>query len=365
MGIALVSTLLLVVQPVADPTYFSYNSPQCVAHRLAELNPLPLMVRTEHPSCPWTSDDASLVEVGRHLSNYSWWNYERTVNLELAASHIDGTMLLPGEEFSYNETVGERTIEAGFKEAKIITERGYADGIGGGVCQVASNLHAAAMHAGLEIAERWPHRFRVKYMPPGLDATVDYGRKDLKVVNNTPFPVVLELGRLEQGELLARVMAPIRTHRLKFKYEVVKETPSDTVRFKRVEDPSDVVEYYGRPGLEIAKTVWRRNLLTGKLRRLRLPNDEYLPSPWSLRVKALPDGKRVATGVSRSRLNRLLKGSRYRVESARFRDIDRDAGKYLYMSHVTRKKRRVYRRFSTMEKYVKLAGLGCPEPPGM
>ena len=360
MAVSFITALLLLVQPVADPTYFAYNSPQCVVHRLTQGNPLPLIVRTEHPPCPWTSDEASEVEVGRHLSNYSWWNFDRTNNLELASTKIDGTMLLPGEEFSYNETVGERTEENGYREAKVIAEYGYTDGIGGGVCQPASNLYAAAFHAGLDVTERWTHRFRVKYMPPGLDATIDWGKKDLKLRNNTRFPVVFQMGTIGKGELLTRVYAPTRTWRVDYKYEVVKQVPSSTVRFTREEEVTDPVEYYGRPGFELKKIVYRKDLRTGKRRKVRLINDEYFPSPWTLRVTEYPAGKKVVSGLAPREVNALLKGTRYSVETAGFSDLERLEGEWLRWSYLPRSKRRAYQRFSQLKKFVDLASVAVP-----
>ncbi len=283
-----------------------------------------------------------------------------TNNLELASAKIDGTMLLPGEEFSYNETVGERTEANGFKEAKVIVDYGYTDDVGGGVCQPASNLYAASFHAGLDVLERWPHRFRVKYMPPGLDATVDWGKKDLKLRNNTRFPVVFHMGRIEKGELLTQVFAPVRTFRVKYKYEVVKEVPSDTVRFTLEEKVDDLVEFYGRPGFELKKLIYRRNLLTGESRRLRVRNDEYLPSPWSLRVTAYPNGRKVLSGLSSAKINALLKGTRYTVDSARFSDLAGLEGSWIKRSYVPRTKLRTVQRFSELKKYIDLASLAVP-----
>ncbi len=360
MAVSFITALLLLVQPVADPTYFAFNSPQCVVHRLAQGNPLPLIVRTEHPPCPWTSDEASRVEIGRHLSNYSWWNFDRTNNLELASTKIDGTMLLPGEEFSYNETVGERTEANGFREAKVIAEYGYTDGIGGGVCQPASNLHAAAFYAGLDITERWTHRFRVKYMPPGLDATIDWGKKDLKIRNNTPFPVVFQMGKVEQGELLVRVYAPARTWRVDYKYEVVKNVPSDTINYTIEENVTDPVEYYGRPGFELKKIVYRKDMRTGERKKVRIINDEYFPSPWSLRVAAYPGGERVVSGVSPNKINALLKGTKYSVDSANFSDLERLAGQWIRWSYVPTSKDRAFVRFSQLKKFVDLASIAAP-----
>jgi hypothetical protein len=360
MVVGFLTMLLLVAQPVADPTYFGFNSPQCVAHRLLQGNPLPIMVRTAHPPCPWTSDEASQLEIGRHLSNYSWWNFDRTNNLELASAKIDGTMLLPGETFSYNETVGERTEDNGYKTAKVIAEYGYTDGVGGGVCQPASNLYAAAFYAGMDITERWTHRFRVKYMPPGLDATVDYGKKDLKFVNNTRFPVVLQMGKVEKGELLARLFAPMRTWRVDYKYKIVKVVPSDTVRFKQEESFSDPVEYYGRPGFELEKIVYRKDAQTGKREKMRVVNDEYHPSPWSIRVSEYPNGNKVASGLSPAKVNALLKGTRYTVDSAMFSDLTRLEGEWIRWSYLPKSKSRAFRRFSQLEKFVDLASIAAP-----
>jgi hypothetical protein len=360
MVVSFVTALLLLAQPIADPTYFAYNSPQCVVHRLAQCNPLPIIVRTEHPPCPWTSDEAALVEVGRHLSNYSWWNFERTNNLELASAKIDGTMLLPGEEFSYNETVGERTLDNGYQMSKVIAEYGYTDGVGGGVCQPASNLYAAAFYAGLDITERWTHRFRVKYMPPGLDATIDWGKKDLKVRNNTRFPVVFQMGKVEKGELLARVFSPTRSWRVDYKYEVVKETPSNTVAFELEEQVTDPVHYYGRPGFELKKIVYRKDMRTGKRTKVRVINDEYHPSPWTLRVTEYPTGQRVVSGLSPKKINALLKESKYTVESASFSDLKRLEGEWIRWSYLPRSKQRLFHRFSQLKKFVDLAGVAVP-----
>ena len=129
----LLSVLFMLMQPVADPTFFSYNSPYCLARQLAAGNPLPWIVQGMEPSCPWTAEDASQVETGRYATHYSFWNEDRSNNLELSASRLDGVMLLPGQELSFNTVVGERTAEAGFKKANVIVgAKGYELGIGWG-----------------------------------------------------------------------------------------------------------------------------------------------------------------------------------------------------------------------------------------
>jgi len=360
MPVLLLSLMLLVSQPLADPLYFSKNSPECVLDRLAKGNPLPLIVVTELPSCPWNADDLAVVEIGRAYSHYSWWNFERTANLEIAATRIDGTILLPGEVFSYNEAVGERTEDRGFKESKVIGETGYIDGVGGGICQPASMLYAASLMAGLEIEERHTHRFRVPYMPPGLDATVDWGKKDLKIRNNTDFPVIFHLGQIDKGEFLVKVMAPVRTWRVHYKYELVKETPSDAVQFEVDAENHDRVHYYGRPGIEIAKTIWRKDVRTGKTHRVKVLNDIYWPSPWVLRTTSLPGGKKFRSGLTQADISALLKGTKYTPRMARFADVERDNKQYIPIPGIPEKRLARYVRFSELPVKVEVAA-GTPE----
>ena len=104
----------------------------------------------------------------------------------LACEEIDGTVLQPGEVFSFNGTVGERTAEKGYKEGIIYADGGSSESeVGGGICQVSSTLYAAVEKAGLEIVERHSHSLKVTYIPKGMDATVDWGNKDFKFANNT------------------------------------------------------------------------------------------------------------------------------------------------------------------------------------
>lgn len=109
----------------------------------------------------------------------------RTENIRLAAKALDGKLLAPGERFSFNESVGERTAEAGYKEALIIEGDVFTPGLGGGVCQVSSNLYNAVILANLEILERHHHTLPISYVPPGQDATVAYAILDFKFRNST------------------------------------------------------------------------------------------------------------------------------------------------------------------------------------
>lgn len=115
--------------------------------------------------------------------------YNRTNNLILASEAIDGTIIPPGGIFSFNDIVGERTAEKGYLSAAIYSGGETVDGLGGGVCQVASTIYYAALLADLEIVERTEHMFEVSYVPPGMDATIYWGSLDFQFRNNTEYPI--------------------------------------------------------------------------------------------------------------------------------------------------------------------------------
>ena len=125
-------------------------------------------------------------------TNYSAQNVNRTTNLRLAANKINGTVVMPGEEFSYNKVVGERTIAAGYKEAPIYVSGRVEDGLGGGICQITTTLYNAVVYANLEITERTNHQFVPSYAGASRDATVVYGAIDFKFKNNRTYPIKIE-----------------------------------------------------------------------------------------------------------------------------------------------------------------------------
>lgn len=122
-------------------------------------------------------------------TKYSASNRNRTTNLILAANKINGTVLMPGETFSYNKTVGARTIAAGYKEAPIYVSGRVEDGLGGGICQITTTLYNAVLYANLEVTERSNHQFVPSYAGASRDATVVYGAIDFKFKNNREYPI--------------------------------------------------------------------------------------------------------------------------------------------------------------------------------
>jgi vancomycin resistance protein YoaR len=124
-----------------------------------------------------------------YSTKYSASNTNRSANLALAASNMNGTVLAPGETFSYNDVVGERTAARGFKNAPVYENGKSVDGIGGGVCQVSTTLYSAVLYADLKIVSRQNHSLPVSYVPLGQDATVVDGSIDFKFQNNTDYPI--------------------------------------------------------------------------------------------------------------------------------------------------------------------------------
>jgi vancomycin resistance protein YoaR len=154
----------------------------------------------------------------------------RTYNLRLAASRFDGTVLLPGEVFEFNRTVGPRDEANGYKIAPVIAEGELVDGIGGGTCQISGTLHAAAFFAGLDILSRAPHSRPSSYIKLGLDAAVAYPTIDFKLRNNFDFPIVLH-ETVKGGKVRAEILGPKRKRTVSFFRRVDEVIPfEETVR---------------------------------------------------------------------------------------------------------------------------------------
>ncbi len=146
----------------------------------------------------WLKPEVTLEDLEEKLFNHVLSQYStaynskdkgRRINVELAASRINGVILAPGEIFSFNEAVGPRTKAAGFYEAPVFENGETVQGTGGGVCQVSSTLYSAALYADMKITERRNHSMTVAYVPKGQDATVSYGMIDFKFENSTAYPI--------------------------------------------------------------------------------------------------------------------------------------------------------------------------------
>lgn len=135
-------------------------------------------------------DSINLV-VKSFSTNFSAGNLNRTNNIRIAAGSLSGSLLMPGDVLSYNETVGRRTPNAGYKLAGVYANGRHEVDYGGGICQVSTTLFNAAALANLEIVHRQHHSMPVPYVPVGRDATVDYNGIDFKIKNNYDTPIAV------------------------------------------------------------------------------------------------------------------------------------------------------------------------------
>lgn len=143
-----------------------------------------------------TTDDIGMEAfpdlLATYTTTYDSSNTNRTTNLRLASNKINGTVIMPGEVFSYNKVVGKRTIAAGYKNAAIFSEGQVVDGLGGGICQVSSTLYNTAVLADMTITSRTNHMFVPSYVKAGRDATVVWGSIDFKFRNDRNYPIKIE-----------------------------------------------------------------------------------------------------------------------------------------------------------------------------
>ncbi len=153
----------------------------------------------------------------------------RVDNLISAAKALDKKEIRPGETFSFNDTLGPRTEQTGYKEAKVIVNNEYVLGTGGGICQVSSTLYNTVLLANLPVVERTPHAVTVGYVPLGQDATVNYPNIDLKFNNNTPALLYLRT-EVKSGTITIKLWGKKSYKTVRLVKEVEKETDFQTER---------------------------------------------------------------------------------------------------------------------------------------
>ncbi|MBN8611269.1 MAG: VanW family protein [Deltaproteobacteria bacterium] len=196
------------------------------------------------------------VIIGSYVTRYRMRGDEgpRAVNVRVAAEALDGAVIAPGERLSFNERVGPRTIGRGYRVAHVIYDGEMIDGIGGGVCQVASTLHAAAFLAGLPIDEHSPHSRPSAYIPMGLDATVTYPSLDLVIGNPSSVPITVR-AHASGGQLEIALWARARPIEVEWDREILARMSYD----ERVIEDASVpmgearVSQEGGPGFVIER----------------------------------------------------------------------------------------------------------------
>ena len=215
---------------------------------------------------------------------------DRGHNLKVGASKLDGKILGPGEQVSFNDTVGPRTEAHGYRMATVINEGELVDGMAGGSCQLSSTLFAASFFAGLDLVNSRPHTRPSSYIKMGLDATVSYPTADMIIKNPYPFPVVLHF-KVNQGRVTVRILGKKRPWRkIVFEREVKGEVQFKTVEREdsRIPRGKRVISQRGVPGFLLE----RRRLFLGKGKepsKVERRTLRYPPATQYIRVGTGPD----------------------------------------------------------------------------
>lgn len=217
-------------------------------------------------------------------------NKPRSNNVSLAGKIIDGTILAPGEVFSFNEVVGQRTKQRGFQEAGVYVNGKVDQGIGGGICQVSTTLYNAALLADLEIVERRNHSLTVPYVPLSRDAAVSWGTQDLKFKNNTDYYIYIHT-KLTNDTITFDLFSTKDNKTVELISTTLekKEAPIQYIEESKMDAGKEVVVDKGHDGYK-SKLI-KKVYVNGKLvEEKTIANDRYLSAP-----KVIKKGTKEAT----------------------------------------------------------------------
>jgi len=255
---AAVALLLLLPAPATPGTPPPTDAPAAAPQASAPAGPPPVGA----PG-PW---DVRLGarETGFHTRGSSLTR-GRAHNLRRAAALLDGTVIPAGGELGYNRLLGPRTLRRGWRKAKAFLGGEVVEEPSGGICQVSSTLHAAALEAGLVATSQRPHSRVVPYIEPGLDATVSWRAPDLVLFNPHPFPVRVVAVEPEPGRLRVEVLGKARLWDVAVRLVELERYSGATVRRPRPDRPLGWrrVAEPGSPRVVVVREVVRRALGTG------------------------------------------------------------------------------------------------------
>ena len=262
-----------------------------------------------------TSDMLSTIDVSKVLSSFETdfggTGRGRARNIARAAELLNGTVLAPGQTLSFNRLVGERRVDRGFTWAPEIVNDEMETGVGGGVCQVATTLHASAVFGVLEVPERRSHSRPSAYAQMGLDATVIYGQVDLKVRNPYDSPLILHAFLPKKTRLRVELLGRDPPGKVEHVYAVTKSEDF----FRRVTT---------KPELEAGKQVKKQKGTRGydvvSVVRITHPDGRLELRQYRSRYYPVPEVYWVAAGVAPDTLPELPTGASY-VEVDGSRDV--------------------------------------------
>lgn len=182
----------ITIHPEVEGIDFDIEEAKKILEEDKEKYEIPLKITKPSITTIDLGSEAFPNKLSTYTTRYDGGDENRSTNLEIACEKINEKIILPGETFSYNKTLGARTTSAGYKTAKVYENGAVVDGIGGGICQISSTLYNAVLKSNLEIVERRNHQFITSYVPEGRDATVAYGVTDFKFKNNRKYAIKIK-----------------------------------------------------------------------------------------------------------------------------------------------------------------------------
>ncbi len=228
----------------------------------------------------FTTADAKALGVTERVStattNFPYAEY-RNVNLPRAAELIDGTLLKPGETFSLNGIVGERTKANGFTEGYVVSDGIFKKDLGGGVSQIATTTFNAMYFAGLEDVEHKPHSVYIDRYPEGREATVAWPSLDLKFTNTTPYAVLVK-ARVRKSTPSTEGAATVSMYSTKTWKITSRNGPRTNFRSPgvRYSQAADCEEFSGTTGFSVDVFRYFRDLNSGKVLRKEKFHTDYI-----------------------------------------------------------------------------------------
>lgn len=185
--------------------------------------------------------------IGTYTTNTTS-NSKRNTNVRLAAEALNGTIVGPGQEVSFNDTVGQRTEAKGYQGAAAYNNGEVVQEIGGGVCQVSTTLYNAALKAGMKISMRRSHTFEPSYVTPGMDATVSWGGPDFRFINTSSSAIGIKASYSNQTVTVSIYGVPVLEDGVTYSLEATKTETFDLPEPQYEEDQTL------QPGQEVVKS---------------------------------------------------------------------------------------------------------------
>jgi len=248
---------------------------------------IPLVIDDVYPAAIVENIKEINSVIATSTTSFSTQDSNRSFNINYACQKLDGTILMPGETFSMNNALGPRTLENGYKDAKVIMQDELVDGPGGGVCQVTTTLYVSVLKSLLNVKERIHHSFTLGYVPPGQDATIAENYIDFKFTNNKDYPVCIN-AETSGGNLIVRILGKKgEQYSVKLRsevLEVINPEPAEIIKDKSMGPGEQKVVREERQGkrVQVYREVYDKN---GALVEKALVTDDiYRPVRGQIRL---------------------------------------------------------------------------------